>query len=274
MKSRNWVFTNFKLDFDWDAYYENETRCNFIAYGNEVCPTTGRGHQQGYIRFSSPLAGTSRILPGIRTDVMRGSFKQNEAYCSKEASLVKYGKEPAQGERRDIEAILKSIKDTGESEVSIAESNPNQWIQYGRRFEDYRMLLIPKRSWKTEVICYWGPTGTGKTHKVFEETGGDVATVSWHGDFCIGYNGERNVLLDDFDPRTISRELFLKLTDRYPMKVNVKHDPKGREWSPARLYLTSNYNPVDWAHGTCPAVQGRFTKIVHMEQKFMEQKCP
>ena len=256
MKSRWWCFTNFDLDFDWNHLFENETCIVYLAYGEEVCPSTGREHQQGWIYFKNSKASTRDILGTMHAEVMRGNIKQNDAYCSKEGSLIEYGVKPKQGARRDIAAVFEAIRE-GESELSLAETNPSQWVQYGRRFEDYRRLLVPRRMWKTEVHVYWGETKSGKTHRAWEVTGGrdNPQTVSigyTSGGFFTNYHGEPNVILDDFDGN-MPRELFLQITDRYPMHVNVKNSSV--QWAPKRLIITSNFPPERW-YGTYDAEKG------------------
>lgn len=261
MKSRWWCFTNFDLDFDWQHWYETNDTVIYIAYGEETCPTTKRLHQQGWFYVKNSIAGTSRILPKIHTEIMRGSIMQNDRYCSKEAGeLIELGSKPRQGQRRDLNGVFDLIKDHGTSELELAESNPAQWCQYGRRFEEYRALLVPKRQWKSEVIVFWGPAGSGKTKRAWEMAP-KAASISFHNGFVIGYKGERDVIIDDFEDRSIPRYLFLQMTDRYPMRVNIKNGDV--EWSPQRIFITSNFDP-NWWYGGCPAVKRRLDSVDQM----------
>jgi hypothetical protein len=80
-------------------------RVRFIAYGEEVSPSTGHLHYQAYIVYYKPVRLSQVIRQfgnGHHFEVMRGSLKQNEAYCSKEGHFTKLGNEPRQGERHDL----------------------------------------------------------------------------------------------------------------------------------------------------------------------------
>lgn len=78
-----------------------------------------------------------------------------------------------------------------------------------------------------------------------------------------GYEGQDDVLMDDYQCSMLDREFFLRLLDRYPMQVPVKGGFV--EWRPKRIIITSNHNPIDWyasEQNICDAaVQRRFDGI-------------
>ena len=51
--TRHWVFTNFKLNFDYNALVDLHA-ARYVCYGVEVCPKTKKEHHQGWISFSNP----------------------------------------------------------------------------------------------------------------------------------------------------------------------------------------------------------------------------
>lgn len=262
MKSRWWVFTNFNLELDWDLLFQTEDNVKFIAYAVETCPTTQRVHQQGWAYFSNPRARTAGILPNMHCEIMRGNLAQNNAYCEKQNKLITFGREPRQGERRDIAEVFEAIRG-GATELELAEANPPQFCQYGRRFEDYRRLLVPKRTWKTEVKVFWGEPGSGKTRRAWDLLGGfdgGVAVSYTAGGFFLGYNGEDRVLIDDFDG-AIPRDLFLQLTDRYPLLINIKNGCC--HWCPKLLIITSNSHPSSW-YDDFQAILRRLSSVEQM----------
>jgi hypothetical protein len=62
------------------------------------------------------------------------------------------------------------------------------------------------------------------------------------GQWFDGYDKHEDVIFDDMDVDTkLPRALFLKLFDRYPMKVPVKGG--FRDWVPKRVFITSNDSP-------------------------------
>jgi len=252
MRNRNFTFTNFKKDLPWDQI----PGLRYAAYGVERCPTSGREHQQGFCCFFTRINLKTAIkrLGNCHVEVMHGTAAQNEAYCSKDGALVEWGDKPAPGRRSDLEEYMALVAQ-GKTEWALSVEFPRIWAQYGRRGEDLRRLLAVgdgvvagPRAWDTEVKVWWGPTGTGKTLAALEWLRGAsdraVDDVSFAGDFVVGYNNREAVLWDDFEPGYMRRGLFLRLTDRYPMTVNVKYGDK--HWNPKKIAITSNYDPREW----------------------------
>jgi len=152
----------------------------------------------------------------------------------------------------------------GASYETIFDDHFGVCLQYGRGIREYSQLKQPHRDWPTEVVCIWGPTGTGKSKLANEAK---AAFVEYDkGGFIHGYANESIVCFDDFDPSTMTREVFLRLTDRYHIKVNVKGG--SMTWNPRTIYFTSNSNPRDWYNGD-EAVRRRMAKIIHMNVDLM-----
>jgi hypothetical protein len=61
---------------------------------------------------------------------MRGSFAQNEKYCSKEGSYEHFGDRPKQGNRTDIESMVQRVKDGELTADEIALCDPEFCHQY------------------------------------------------------------------------------------------------------------------------------------------------
>lgn len=263
MRNRNFVFTKYKMEALWD----DVPGLRYAAYGVERCPTTNREHQQGWCSFSTSISLKTAIkrLGKCHVEVMHGTAAQSEAYCSKAAALVEWGTKPAgQGRRCDLEEYMADVA-KGKTEWALSLEFPRLWAQYGRRGEDYRRLLAVgdgvvtgPRSWDTEVRVWWGETGTGKTLAALEWLGDAVDDVSFSGDFVVGYNNRASVLWDDFEPGVVRRGKFLRLTDRYPMTVNIKYGSS--QWNPKKIGITSNYAPESWYSGSA-AVLRRIEEI-------------
>jgi len=249
-RTRLWAFTNFDLQFDYEAAF-GTGKFTYIAYGLETAPTTGRLHHQGWMRLknqSGSFKGTAKLLGQCTVGPMVETLAQNETYCSKEGTLTELGVKPKQGERTDITAILGEIKE-GKTEEQIMEDHPEQWVQYGRRFEDARALLTNhKRRWATELVIFWGAPGVGKSLRA-DTLWPDADHVSWDGKFMNGYTHAETVIFDEFEgrhgPAAIPELMWLQLVDRYPMTINVKNN-RNCQWNPRRIVFTSNRNPNLW----------------------------
>ena len=270
-RSKYWCFTA----YDGDECLNLTDKASYIIAGKEVCPTTGREHFQGYVEFAKMmrLGGLKKIAKTTHFEPRSGTQEQAIEYCKKDGDWEQDGDAQVseQGRRVDLEDIRKKIE-SGMTQVEIATSHFAQWCQYGRKFEEYRRLIEPKRAWVTEVHVLWGESGTGKTRKAMEDGAKHVECTS--AGFIIGYDGEDTVVFDEFDPTTMTRSMFLKLTDRYPLTVNVKGAE--RNWKPRKIYFTSNHNPHGWygVDGEVdPAVERRFTEVHHYELPF-KKVCP
>lgn len=278
-KTRWWCFTKFNgLDFDYQALIESGD-VTYIAYGPEVCPTTGRKHHQGWMYRASPsdsVKGTAKLLNKAHVEQMFGRIDQNDEYCSKQTQgvLVEFGVKPKQGERNDLKTWA-SLVTNGEVTVDqMAVEEPQAYHQWGRTLAKVEDVALRRkaRTWMTEGTWIWGPTGTGKskaafadyepsTHYVFKNDGG----------WWDGYTGQETVIVDDFRGEIRFGEL-LRLVDRWPMEVRRRN----REPAPflaKRVIITSSMRPEDVYSGI-----HRGDSLGQMERRFtvlkMEQKCP
>jgi len=258
---RDWVFTlnNPEGQIEWPA-----DKVTYAIWQEEAAPTTGTIHYQGFVvlKRSQRISYVKKLLPTAHWEARKGTREQAISYCEKSETKVAgpwtFGKIKRQGQRTDLEEAMKLVQE-GCSEVEIANRMPSTWCHNFRALERYRRLRRPnKRTWQTKVIVRWGPTGSGKTRPVFEEHP-DVREMYYRNSFWSTYSGEEVVLWDDFDPRCISRQEFLTLTDRYPCQV--RQIGGWAEWLPQIIYITSNFSPDDW-YNRDPAVQRRIAEVV------------
>ncbi len=239
-KARGYCFTSFLPDYE---LWIKEPSL-YIIIGREICPSTGKRHWQGFIYFKNPR-GFNKLKadhPGDHIERARGTTKDNVLYCSKDTVEFERGRAPAQGRRSDLETIRAEI-DAGASWIELSYKYFGRWCQYGRRWVVYRGLREPRRSWVTELIIIWGPTGTGKTRQA--HAGGAVPVTYTESGFILGYGGESVVLFDDWPSEPVMpRSVFLRLFDRYPCLINIKGGE--RNWAPRRVYITTNYDWKQW----------------------------
>lgn len=244
---RNFMFTCFSTEDHRNTIKLGDI-FSFIVYQIECCPSTKKLHIQGYgeckkqTRFNTVK---SALPEGTHIEPRKGTQEQAIAYCMKLESHIEgpftLGEAHKQGKRNDIQQFVNDIKT--HSELEIVEKHPECYVKYTKAYDRIKQIYEEDRNWETEVIVFWGPPGSGKTRKVFEECP-DVQPIQYTNNFIIGYNNEENVLFDDFDHNTIPRNIFLTLTDRYKCTVNVKGGEK--KWNPKRIYITSNYDPETW----------------------------
>lgn len=226
----------------------------FLAWGCETAPTTGKKHNQVYaygekmtVSKWSKLFGKSHVEP------MKGTFQQNEAYCSKESELQKLGEEPmGTGKRRDLQDI-QTVMDTLPAgacvmDAAIDADSFKVCVQYKRGLEDYlsnkRRRVVRGDQSAPDVYFISGPPGSGKTRYVrfLEPDVYDVVSMQWKD----GYNLHEAVLYDNLEPKDITeRAKFLKEIDRYDIQVPIKGG--FTTWKPKRIYITSTYGSYEFS---------------------------
>jgi len=93
------------------------------------------------------------------------------------------------------------------------------------------------------AIVYWGPTGTGKSRRAWDEGGLAAYCKDPRTKFWCGYKGEKNVVFDEFRGG-IDVAHILRWLDRYPVRVEVKGG--SRPLAAEKFWFTSNLEPSLW----------------------------
>ncbi|APA62651.1 putative replication protein [uncultured virus] len=230
-KVRWFVFTNYDVNTD----YKVGKDIRFIAYGNEVCPTTGRPHHQGFLythvnqchgkRNLHKLAQILNKESNPHVEPMYGKITDNEYYCSKENELIKIGDEPKQGARGDIQESCNEILAGKRTADQVCVENPEFFHQYGRTLDRVQEIAFRKQFRKemTKGIWYTGPSGAGKSHKAFTDFHPDTHySKNLCDEWWDGYTGQETVILNEFRGQIKFAEL-LDLTDKWPKTVKVRN---------------------------------------------------
>ncbi|KAJ1475980.1 hypothetical protein T484DRAFT_3643135, partial [Baffinella frigidus] len=163
------TFTDFSVDPpDWDLL---KGHLRYLAYGIETCPTTERQHYQGFAySFKAQRFGAfKKLFPKAHLEVMKGNFRDNEVYCSKETELTEFGEKPNDnGEKTTVLEVKRRI-DEGQSTFDIAEDPECHAIvkQSSKFYKEYENHVRSKRARKDrtmpKVYIRYGDSGTGKT---------------------------------------------------------------------------------------------------------------
>lgn len=262
-------------------------------------------HWQGVACFPNPVCGKKlgRFLKGAHVEGMKGTIKQAADYCRREGKYEDkpgrldgpwfIGNEPeqeGQGKRTDLDAAAELHYEMGggpEADLQVACTYCGTWIRYGEAIKKRSQLITALRGQAKmpepiEVIWHFGPTGTGKTRKVYEIEGTAVDTVTLSGQrecpFFNGLNGLPSMLLDDLRPENATFSFFLRLLDRYPIWLNVKGATTPRVAK--RIYITSHLSPVDFANASGGVAEDprqltrRITKVVDFSRIHEDKSEP
>jgi hypothetical protein len=243
--------TNITLGYK-NYYNEYKDIIRGIAWGVEVCPTTGRKHNQGYIQLFKQGRWSSiqkMFKSKCHFEVMIGSIMDNEAYCSKENVYTKLGCFVSRGYRTDLHNIKDDIKN-GASMYDIMENYTGDFVRYHSGINKMKELIDnnKSKSWRdVETTILVGVAGSGKTRYVYDNHGyNNVFKIDSSGDdrfMFNGYDGEDVLLIDDFKG-WIKYTYMLNILDGYPLPLNVKNGRTFARWS--KVYITSNNMPSMW----------------------------
>lgn len=243
-KSRWHAFTSYlKTEPLW-----NEKTMKWLAYGDEICPTTKRHHWQGFICWkdakTEPASG--KALENAHSEIMLGSIEQNEKYCSKEGKYKTFGKKPRQGERTDLIELVDKIT-TGETTAEkVAIENPMYYHMYGRTLEKAEDVTMREifRTFMTEGIWYVGNAGIGKSHAAFENFNPKTHYLYRQDNgWWDGYRQQETVIINDFRGEIKYAEL-LQIIDKWPYYVRRRcREPM--PFMSKKVIITSTLRPEE-----------------------------
>lgn len=278
-RSRCVFFTlnNPEAPLDWAALQEQGAI--YLAYQKEVGEEDHTPHFQGVIRFKEPktLAALKK-LPGLERAHFETvkSYPHAIAYVTKEETRVDgpwtFGEEKKQGARSDLLEIQKKL-DSGAPTVQIAQEHFGSYIRYNKGFNAYRRITTKPRDFKTTVILFVGPPGTGKTRTAtaLAEYIGSVYMApqpkgsGWYWD---DYSGQDVVIVDEMDGNTCAPTFFNSLCDRYPFTV-PSHGAAGHQFVSRFLFITSNYLPKFWWKKRTPEQVRQATRRIEVVLPFL-----
>lgn len=123
------------------------------------------------------------------------------------------------------------------------------------------------------VVVLYGATGKGKTYAAVNYIAGNkdyyiceapshVSSKLWFD----GYEGQRNLILDDFEGSFCQFRFLLRLLDVYKLKVEVKGGHAWAVWT--TVIITSNSHPSTWyQHMDTAPLRRRIQEIRLIEEQ-------
>lgn len=271
-QAKNWCFTlnNFTQE-EYDRIHNASELYTYLIIGRER-GERGTPHLQGHIVYKTKVSARavkSHLGNRAHFEISK-SPKDSINYCRKEGDYLEYGTEPrGRGGRSDLLAVQKAIRD-GASIGEIRDQYFGTWVRYHRAIERYYMEVQPRRQWSTEVIVFWGETGSGKSRAVHECAESERTDLYTHTgtDWFDGYNGQQFVLFDDFGGHEFKLTYLLKLLDRYPMLVPVKGGFVN--WVPRKIYITSNKPVNEWYVNATSEHRAALKRRITEEKHFIQ----
>jgi len=263
-KHRSYCFTinNFTAS-DWFGVKQLVPKSQYLICGEEVAPTTGTPHLQGYVRLIEAITFNKMAthLPRASIQVAKGTDDQNKAYCSKECkNVLESGTPSQQGRRTDIIDLAQKIKEYKLTVEQIMFDYPDIYIKYSRSLEKMCAAVAVPRVEKPTVVWIWGLAGTGKTRYV-----NDLHTDLYPKDNTMwwdGYKQQEAIIIDDFD-NTIPYRTLLRILDRYTYQGQIKGGYT--QINSPYIYITCEYPPEHYWHGNeLNQITRRLTSVLNL----------
>ncbi len=272
--AKNWCFTLNRRtgegDDNWASRIATTAAAGalgdvvYLVFQAERGGDARREHLQGYIQLKKRCtmsAVKSNILKDgeVHLEVARGSPAQNETYCTKDDDRIsgpfRFGSiELVQsGRRTDIDDAAELV--LAEGMTAVAAAMPGTYIRYHRGLRAYQQLMqrrnAPTVRDEVAVAVLVGPTNIGKTWTAMgldEPACTYVLPIQNKGNLWFdNYEGQRTLIIDDFDPSVIPYRSLLRILDRYRLDVPVKTNYVPAAWKV--VIITANHHPSTWYLG-------------------------
>ena len=254
-RARYWICTTPYLDSgisEVDPYLPLRTGESY-SIGQLERGASGYLHYQWvlYFRDKVSLATLKGAYPTTFFEPSRSSAAN--AYASKEETRVQSGDDSElvgvfswrKGEinfnpncATDWNAI-KCLAKSGKLDEIPSGLYIRFYSTFKRIYTDH--LVAPALERKCTV--FWGPTGTGKSHRAFNEAGEGVYVKMPTTKWWDGYSCQESVIIDEFRG-VIDVSHLLRWLDKYPVLVEVKGGTL--PLFAKRFWITSNLEPKCW----------------------------
>lgn len=212
----------------------------------------GTPHLQGYCQMQNPTGFNTwkaLISPRAHLEAAKGTPRENYEYCTKGDTRhpgtqpwIK-GDVPQPGSRSDIEGLVAMAKDPTKRTRDLVDANGEGFLKFYKGLAVVRSAFSEPRDFQTEVLWFYGSTGTGKSRLAFTlepnaywKPGG---ANWWDGYDPIEHDA---VIIDDFRSNIATFSEILRWFDRYPMQVPFKGGYCN--FRPSRIYVTTSKHPA------------------------------
>lgn len=179
---------------------------------------------------------------GVHAELSRSSAASDYVWKEEtrvEGTQFELGDKPfRRNAKRDWDAIWNAARE-GRVEEIPAAVRVSSYAQIKRIEKDHMRPVSIERV----VKVFWGKTGVGKSQKAWNEAGLDAYPKDPCTKFWDGYQGQENVVIDEFRGQ-IGISHMLRWLDRYPVCIETKGS--GCVLRARNIWITSNIDPRMW----------------------------
>lgn len=260
------------------------TAMKWLRYGEEV-GANGTPHLQGCVQFKQDEAGPKHFAKRIgdwamkcHWEWMRGTIGQNVAYTGKDATedngkLHEFGTRPLSNKEkraRGAEATKERYKEI----LSLAKKGKFDVLENDYTGDYLRMKktldlihaqeIGAAQPQSFDVLENWwifGESGSGKSRAVRDLIPEDDLYLKLQNKWWDGYNGQKYVLIDDFDPNWAGKAALKGWCDHYKFRVEMKGG--SMVINPKHFVITSNYriDECEFRDNDIAPIKRRFVSV-------------
>lgn len=247
--SRSWCFTlNNYTEEERDAL--RDCKCVYMLFGYER-GDEGTPHLQGYVHYkdAKTLSAMKKIMPRAHLEIRKGTVDQAVDYCKKEGDFEEFGKKPLsqkeKGEANKSRWRVINEKAKEGDEVWLEQNEPHVYHTGLATFRSHKKARTLPLDYVDTPHEWWvGPTGTGKSKKVWEEYPTHYAKEK--NKWWCNYTGQEAVVIEEADPKNMEHlaDRLKVWADRYPFPGEIKGG-RVEGIRPLKIIVTSNYSPEE-----------------------------
>ena len=203
-RGRNWIFTINNHDNDIiDRLKGLEGVCVHMVMGEEVAPTTGTRHLQGFVQFRIPKRQNQvkRMLGGSPHVELCRDVEASIGHCMKDGDCMETGKRKlvkSQGKRSELELFKEAAKNGNHDSRKLREDHAKVAAMHPQFLRQFALDQIPNEEVETFELRQWqldlktkldGEPDTRTMFFIVDETGNVGKT--WFAHWCR-LNGAEN----------------------------------------------------------------------------------
>lgn len=243
-RSRNWCFTwnNYPVDY---VETLKSLSAKYVAWSEEVAPTTGTQHLQGFLCSKSPitLSALKKFLPHCHLEPMKGSLTSNEKYCSKQSELNEIGTRPL--EPKDGGLLEKQRHEDARTAAKEGRFDDIPADLYNRYMGNFHRMYsmhrpVPPSVDKLDFHWFYGPSGTGKSLAARNENPGYY--LKRRNKWWDNYTDQPCVIIEEWCPQDEQYlgSMLKEWCDHHPFAAEMKGSTVTIR--PPKIIITSNYS--------------------------------
>lgn len=240
----------------------------YMYAAHEVAPTTGHDHMHIFIMFSRKIALYKSKTEGARIDIVTQTWWNALEYCKKQGMLVEeYGECPIRSANKKGISI-KDVMEMDQTQILELRASSFNYVRNIRSELLNTQIRNAKHYAPIDFEWYYGPTGTGKSRKAFQE---GATPIQYANGFFTDWAGSKVLVYEEFRGQ-VPYHLILQLTDAYHGYYCLNIKGGFRVLDIDKLIVTSPLRPEECYPRQCQkrdSIQQlvrRITKLLHFTE--------